>query len=59
MVLLYVGFATFFRQHDFVLHDTNYERDVKIVQDCFNGEPSSESKGVRVKYASSKESTGI
>ncbi len=53
MAMLYVGFAAFFRRHDFVLHDTLYERDVKIERDCFNGETSSDSKGVRVKYSHS------
>lgn len=52
MVSLYIGFATFFRYTDFVLHDTVYERDIKIEQDCFTGKESSESKGVRIKYAS-------
>ena len=52
MVTLYIGFATFFRSTDFALHDTEYERDIRIEQDCFTGKASSESKGVRIKYAS-------
>lgn len=51
MALLYIGFAAFFRRDDFILHDTFYERDVKIERDFFNGETSAESKGIRVKYA--------
>ena len=52
MVTLYIAFATFFRGTDFTLHDTVYERDIKIEQDCFTGKASSEGKGVRIKYAS-------
>lgn len=52
MVTLYIGFATFFRSTDFTLHDTVYERDIRIEQDCFTGKALSESKGVRIKYAS-------
>ncbi|KAH7310793.1 cytochrome P450 [Stachybotrys elegans] len=48
---LHVGLAAFFRRHDFVLHDTTYEMDVKMVRDCFSGDTSHESKGVRIKYA--------
>ena len=52
MVTLYIGFATFFRGIDFTLHNTVYERDIRIEHDCFTGKASSESKGVRIKYAS-------
>lgn len=52
MVTLYIGLATFFRGTDFTLHDTVYGRDIRIEQDCFTGKASSESKGVRIKYAS-------
>jgi hypothetical protein len=54
MITLYIGFATFFRRNEFILHDTEYERDVKIERDCFTGKASDNSKGVRVKYASDK-----
>lgn len=50
MAILYVGFATFFRRYDWSLFDTYYDRDVKIERDFFNGEVSSESRGIRVKY---------
>ena len=50
MAMMYIGLATFFRRHDWVLHDTNYERDVKVERDCFNGEASAQSKGIRVKH---------
>ncbi|KAK7738498.1 hypothetical protein SLS53_006017 [Cytospora paraplurivora] len=50
MAMLYIGFAVFFRRYDFTLHDTFYERDIKIERDCFNGEVSTGSKGIRVKY---------
>jgi hypothetical protein len=49
MVTLYIGFAAFFRGTDFTLHDTVYERDIRIEQDCFTGKASSKSKGVRIK----------
>ncbi|KAF1966836.1 cytochrome P450 [Bimuria novae-zelandiae CBS 107.79] len=51
-VTLYIGFAVFFRHTDFVLHDTLYERDVKVVRDCFTGKASDHSKGVRIKHVS-------
>lgn len=43
--MIYVPFATFFRRKDFVLHDTVYEGDVKLVHDFFSGRDSAESKG--------------
>lgn len=33
------------------LHDTIRERDVDITRDCFIGETSQETKGVRIKYS--------
>lgn len=48
---MYITLATLVRRFDFELYDTDFERDVKIVEDRFVGEPSSESRGVRVKLA--------
>ncbi|KAF2437240.1 hypothetical protein P171DRAFT_492339 [Karstenula rhodostoma CBS 690.94] len=54
MITLYIGFAVFFRRNDFILHDTLYERDIEIEQDCLTGKTSDRSNGVRVKYADDK-----
>lgn len=54
MMTLYIGLAAFFRSNDFVLHDTEYERDVKIQQDTFTGKASENSQGVRIKYATAQ-----
>ncbi|KAF2096018.1 cytochrome P450 [Rhizodiscina lignyota] len=45
---LYLAAANMFRKFDMQLHDTVYERDVKIVRDCNVGFPSLQSKGVRI-----------
>ena len=46
---LYIVIAFLFRRFDLKLHDTIRERDIDFVRDCFIGEPSPESVGVRVK----------
>ncbi|KAK8115745.1 hypothetical protein PG984_012247 [Apiospora sp. TS-2023a] len=46
---LYIVTASLFRREDFILHDTIRERDVDIVRDCFIGEVSTGTKGVRIR----------
>ena len=48
---LYITIASVFRRQQLTLHDTTWERDVHIIRDCFIGEPSPDSVGVRIKYA--------
>ncbi|KAL8963661.1 MAG: hypothetical protein Q9193_000105 [Seirophora villosa] len=48
---LYIVIACLFRRFDLELHDTIRERDIDTVRDCFIGEPSPRSLGVRVKAA--------
>jgi hypothetical protein len=48
---LYITIACLFRRKEFALHDTTWERDVNIVRDCFIGDSSPESQGIRIKYA--------
>ena len=48
MAELYISTATLFHQLDLKLYDTVYERDIEVKKDCFLGEPSNESRGVRV-----------
>jgi hypothetical protein len=40
--------GTVFRRFDLELYETLRQRDIDIVQDCFIGEPSRDSPGVRV-----------
>ncbi|KAI1827660.1 putative cytochrome P450 [Xylaria intraflava] len=47
---LYVCLASIFRRLKLQLHDTIRERDIDIVRDCFIGETSPNSEGVKVKY---------
>ncbi|KAH7305262.1 putative flavonoid 3-hydroxylase [Stachybotrys elegans] len=47
---LYITTASIFRRLQLELHETYKERDIDIVRDCFIGEVSPESKGVRVKF---------
>lgn len=49
---LYIVIACLFHRFDLQLHDTIRERDIDFVRDCFIGEPSPKSVGVRVKDAS-------
>ncbi|KAI0204166.1 cytochrome P450 [Astrocystis sublimbata] len=53
MAEMYIVIACMFRRVDFDLHDTIKERDIDTVRDCFIAEVSPETKGVRIKYASS------
>ena len=46
---LYIVIACLFRRFDLELVDTIRSRDVDAVRDCFIGEPSPESLGVRVR----------
>ncbi|KAL8833602.1 MAG: hypothetical protein Q9170_004185 [Blastenia crenularia] len=47
---LYIGAASVFSQFDFELDgDMDRRRDVDITRDCFLGEPSRRSRGIRVK----------
>ena len=48
---LYIIIACLFRRFDLQLHDTIRERDVDAVRDCFIGETSPKSLGIRVKAA--------
>ena len=48
---LYIVIACLFRRFDLQLHDTIRERDVDSVRDCFIGETSPTSLGIRVKAA--------
>ncbi|GAP93176.1 putative cytochrome P450 [Rosellinia necatrix] len=48
---LYIAIACLFRRKEFTLHDTTRARDVEIVRDCFIGEASPASRGIRIKYA--------
>jgi cytochrome P450 len=50
-VELYVVLAVAFRRRNFKLYDTYLERDIHIIRDCFVGEVSLETKGVRITYA--------
>jgi len=45
---LYLILGSRFRRFDLELHDTIKERDIDIIRDCFIGEPSRDSPGVRV-----------
>ena len=46
---LYIIIACLFRRYELELYDTVRERDIDVVRDCFLGEASLESPGVRVK----------
>ncbi|KAL2061941.1 hypothetical protein VTL71DRAFT_7319 [Oculimacula yallundae] len=46
---LYIALAMIIRRFDLELHDTDYERDIKVVRDCFLGEATPGSQGVKVK----------
>ncbi|PVI05615.1 putative flavonoid 3-hydroxylase [Periconia macrospinosa] len=57
MTEIYMILATIIRRFDLELHDTIRERDIDIVRDSFLGEPSLESKGVRVRLATTLPNT--
>ena len=46
---MHILLACLFRRFDLTLYDTSRERDIDVVRDCFIGEASPESKGVKVK----------
>ena len=48
---LYMTLANLFRRMDLDLFDTVYERDVKVVRDCFIGDVSLANKGIRITKA--------
>ncbi|KAI0186078.1 cytochrome P450 [Xylaria flabelliformis] len=54
MANLYITIASIFRHCNIELHDTIWARDIQIVRDCFIGEPSKDSTGVRVKRVHTK-----
>ncbi|KAI0593579.1 putative flavonoid 3-hydroxylase [Biscogniauxia sp. FL1348] len=54
MAQLHIVLALVFRRDDLQLFDTIRERDIDIVRDCFSGEVSKETKGVRIAYAQRK-----
>ena len=46
---IYLVIAGLFRRFDFEPFDTVFDRDIKVVRDCFIGETSRQSAGLRVK----------
>lgn len=52
---LYLAVAAVFWRFELELVDTNRERDVDSSRDCFTGEASAKSKGVRVLVTSELE----
>jgi cytochrome P450 len=52
---MYIVLASVFRRLDLQLHETYQERDIDIVRDCFIGEVSPQTQGVRVKYAAARD----
>ncbi|KAG9243560.1 cytochrome P450 [Calycina marina] len=48
---IYIMLAAIFRRFDLDLFETTRERDVDFTRDCFLGQPSLESKGVRVQLS--------
>lgn len=59
MAELYIVIARLFCQFDLEIYDTIRERDVDSVRDCFIGESSPESLGVRMKVVKEKSPAGI
>lgn len=51
---IYLSMAYVFRRFDLELYETTRERDIDHVRDCFIGEVSPSSKGVRVRFTSPK-----
>lgn len=50
MAELYIGLATVFRHLDLDLFDVVKSRDIDTVIDCFVGNVSPDSRGVKVRY---------
>ncbi|KAF2970083.1 hypothetical protein GQX73_g3437 [Xylaria multiplex] len=48
-VEMYMSLTSLLTRFDFELYDTNWERDVRFSRDCFIGEATPESAGIRVK----------
>ncbi|KAH9885949.1 putative flavonoid 3-hydroxylase [Xylariomycetidae sp. FL2044] len=48
---LYIALASLFRRRTLELYDVIKERDIDIVRDCFIGEVSLETKGVKIRLA--------
>ena len=46
---LHMALAMIIRRFDFELYNTDYERDIKVVRDCFLGEALQGSLGVQVR----------
>ncbi len=44
-----MALAMIIRRFDLELYDTDYERDIKVVRDCFLGEAKPGSQGVKVR----------
>ncbi|KAI5918195.1 putative flavonoid 3-hydroxylase [Camillea tinctor] len=55
MADLYIMLALVFRRDNLEIFDTIRERDIDIVRDCFSGEVSKETKGVKIKYVERRE----
>jgi cytochrome P450 len=51
---LYLVIATLLRRYNFQLYDTQRERDIDSVRDCFVGEPYPHSLGIRVEVLSKR-----
>ena len=49
---IHLALAMIMRRFDFELCDTDFQRDIEVVRDCFLGEPRPGSSGVRVKVTS-------
>lgn len=48
-VLIRNGIAAIFRRFNLDLHGIDHDRDIKFISDCFFGERSASSKGIRVR----------
>ncbi|KAH7320866.1 putative flavonoid 3-hydroxylase [Stachybotrys elegans] len=49
MAEIYIALAVLFRCYKFELYDVVYERDIELIRNCFAGEVSKESPGVRIR----------
>jgi cytochrome P450 len=52
--MMLMTLATVFRRFEIELVDTIYERDVKIIRDCFIGEVSHDTKGVKIRVVADR-----
>jgi hypothetical protein len=46
--MMYICVAQIVRRFDLELYETTYERDFKVMRDCFLGLPTAKSKSIRV-----------